>query len=119
MTALRVLQQADCSTFPCREECCSVGVDVWPEERQRMIDDGVAGESDFTGPEDDDGDLLYRTALGPRGCVFLLPTRGCRLHDTGYKPEVCTEVPRDAEEVAELAGYGMLPCHEQWKWKEE
>jgi hypothetical protein len=25
-------------------------------------------------------------------------------------------VPRDPEEVRELAGYGMLPCHGQWKW---
>jgi hypothetical protein len=81
-----------------------------------MIDAGVARESDFTGPELDEGDLLYRTALGPRGCVFLLPDRGCRLHGIGYKPEVCIEVPRDREEVEELAGYGMLPCHASWRW---
>jgi hypothetical protein len=82
-----------------------------------MIEEGAARESDFTGPELDEGDLLYRTAIGPRGCVFLLPDRGCRLHQTGYKPEVCVAVPRDPEEVAELAGYGMLPCHDLWKWK--
>jgi hypothetical protein len=81
-----------------------------------MIDDGVAGAPDFTGPELDDGDLLYRTALGARGCVFLEPARGCRLHTIGYKPSVCSEVPRDAEEVAELDGYQMLPCHREWKW---
>jgi len=91
-------------------------VDVWPHERQRLIDEGLANDNDFTGPEPDDGDLLYRTALGPRGCVFLLPARGCRLHATGHKPEVCVEVPRDPEEVAELAGYGMLPCHAEWRW---
>jgi hypothetical protein len=119
MVALPILQQADCSTFPCREECCSVGVDVWPPERERLIDAGLALESDFTGPELDEGDLLYRTAIGARGCVFLLPTRGCRLHVTGLKPSVCSEVPRDPEEVAELAGYGMMPCHDQWKWGDE
>jgi hypothetical protein len=29
-------------TFPCKEECCSAGVDVFADERQRMIDEGVA-----------------------------------------------------------------------------
>jgi hypothetical protein len=116
MTSLRLLQQPDCPTFPCNEECCSAGVDVWPQERQRMIDDGIAGPADFTGPELDDGDLLYRTAIGARGCVFLEPKRGCRLHAIGYKPSVCNDVPRDAEEVAELVGYQMLPCHREWKW---
>ena len=83
-----------------------------------MIDDGIATADDFTGPELDEGDELYRTAIGERGCVFLDPVRGCRLHAIGYKPEVCAEVPRDAEEVAELVGYGMLPCHQHWKWGE-
>jgi len=91
-------------------------VDVFPGERQRMLDDGIATASDFTGPEDDEGDLLYRTALGRRGCVFLQQDRGCRLHGTGYKPSVCGEVPRDAEEVAELLGYEMLPCHGEWSF---
>jgi hypothetical protein len=81
-----------------------------------MLDDGIASEADFTGPEDDGEDLLYRTALGQRGCVFLQPQRGCRLHDSGYKPSVCGEVPRDAEEVAELLGYEMLPCHREWSF---
>ncbi len=81
-----------------------------------MVENGIATAADFTGPELDDGDLLYRTALGPRGCVFLQAERGCRLHAIGYKPSVCAQVPRDAEEVAELFGYGMLPCHEHWKW---
>jgi hypothetical protein len=119
VTSLPILQP-DCRTFPCKEECCSAGVDVWPEERQRIIDAGHGRAEDFTGPEvDDEDDLLYRTALGPRGCVFLEPTRGCRLHTIGFKPEVCGEVPRDPEEVGELRDYGMLPCHAEWKWKEE
>jgi hypothetical protein len=117
MVSLRLVGQPDCCTFPCKEECCSVGVDVWPEERQRMLDDHIATAADFTGPEtDEEGDVLYRTALGSRGCVFLQPGRGCRLHSIGYKPSVCGEVPRDAEEVAELVGYDMLPCHREWKW---
>ena len=81
-----------------------------------MIDEGVATAADFTGPDMDEEDELYRTALGPRGCVFLEPTRGCRLHAIGYKPRVCAEVPRDPEEVAELRDYEMLPCHKEWKW---
>ena len=89
---------------------------MFADERQRMLDNAVATPENFTGPEDDEGDLLYRTALGPRGCVFLHPNRGCRLHGTGYKPSVCSEVPRDAEEIAELVGYEMLPCHEHWKF---
>ena len=89
---------------------------MFAAERQRMIEDGIATAADFTGPEMDEGDLLYRTALGPRGCVFLAPIRGCRLHAIGYKPRVCAEVPRDAEEVDELIGFEMLPCHREWKW---
>ena len=81
-----------------------------------MIDAGVARESDFTGPELDEGELLYRSALGPRGCIFLLPDRGCRLHGIGFKPEICRLVPRDPEEVEEMASDDMLPCHASWKW---
>jgi Fe-S-cluster containining protein len=116
MTSLPVLAP-DCRTYPCHEECCSAGVDVFPPERERMLRDGIATEADFTGPEtDEEGDVLFRTALGPRGCVFLREDRGCRLHAIGYKPEVCVEVPRDDEEVAEMAELGMLPCHRAWKW---
>ncbi|HMI87302.1 MAG TPA: hypothetical protein VK550_24610 [Polyangiaceae bacterium] len=116
MTSLPLLRQPDCTTFPCKEECCSAGVDVFADERQRMIEDGVATAADFTGPDMDEEDELYRTALGPRGCIFLNPSRGCRLHAIGYKPRVCAEVPRDAEEVSEMVGYDMLPCHEEWQW---
>ena len=76
MTSLRLIQAPDCRTYPCKEECCSWGVDVEPEERQRMIQDGIATEADFTGPQLYEGEPLYRTALSGRGCVFLLPTRG-------------------------------------------
>jgi Fe-S-cluster containining protein len=110
------LHQPDCTTYPCKEECCSAGVDVFADERQRMIDDGIASAADFTGPDPEEDEELYRTALGPRGCIFLGPTRGCRLHPIGYKPRVCAEVPRDAEEVEELVGYEMLPCHQEWAW---
>lgn len=81
-----------------------------------MIDDGIATAEDFTGPQLDEGDLLYRSALGPRGCVFLQPTRGCRLHVIGYKPSVCIAVPRDAEEVADMLEDDQMPCHLEWKW---
>jgi hypothetical protein len=91
-------------------------VDVFADERQRMIGDGIATAADFTGPDPEEDEELYRTALGPRGCIFLGPTRGCRLHAIGYKPRVCAEVPRDAEEVEELVGYEMLPCHQEWSW---
>lgn len=116
MTSLPLLKQPDCTTFPCKEECCSAGVDVFADERDRMIEGGIATAADFTGPELDEDDLLYRTALGARWCVFLDARRGCRLHGTGYKPRVCSEVPRDREEVAELFDYGMLPCHGEWQW---
>ena len=116
MISLRLVEQPDCRTFPCKEECCSAGVDVYPEERQRMIDAAVATAADFTGPEIDEGELLYRTALGVRGCVFLQPTRGCRLHAIGYKPRVCVAVPRDPEEVADMLEDDMFPCHSHWKW---
>jgi hypothetical protein len=89
---------------------------VFADERKRMIDDGIATAADFTGPEMDEEDELYRTALGPRGCIFLQAARGCRLHGIGYKPSVCSEVPRDREEVDELVGYEMLPCHAEWQW---
>ncbi len=101
----------DCTTFPCQEECCSAGCDVWPHERAALLDQGLAHLPDFEGPyEDDDGDWMYRTAIRSRGCTFLGEKRGCVLHDTGLKPEVCSAVPRDAAEVNEMVADGMLPC---------
>jgi Fe-S-cluster containining protein len=106
-------------TFPCAQECCSAGVDVWPEERDRMIQDGVARETDFTGPEADEwGDVLYRTAVGARGCVFLRESRGCSLHGGPYKPSVCIEVPRDEDELDEMEQDAMLPCRSSWSFRE-
>ena len=81
-----------------------------------MIDDGIATAADFTGPELYDGEPLYRTALSGRGCVFLEPTRGCRLHVNGYKPSVCVAVPRDQEEVEDMLADDQMPCHLEWKW---
>ena len=111
------LAQPDCRTFPCQEECCVAGVDVWPAEREALLREGLGTEADFTGPDlDDDGDSLYRTAIGARGCVFLDAVRGCRLHYTGHKPSTCVVVPRDADEVEEMRGDGMMPCHREWRW---
>ena len=121
MTSLPIiLEQPDCQTYPCKEECCSAGVDVSPEERQRIIDDGHGRAEDFTGPErDEEDDLLYRTALGPRGCIFLAADARVPLALHRLQARVCAEVPRDAEEVdRDASSYGMLPCHAHWKWKD-
>jgi Fe-S-cluster containining protein len=99
-----------CLTFHCADECCRYGADVEIEEYRRLIDRGLATADEFTGPEEDEGFWMYRTALGPRGCVFLLPGRGCRLHDTGFKPGVCMVFPRDAAEAKEAYEDGYLPC---------
>ena len=105
----------DCVSYPCREECCQAGCDVWPHERAALIEQGLAGETDFTGPyQDDEGDWLFRSGLGTRGCTFLDQQRGCRLHFTGLKPEVCVVVPRSADEADEMATDGMLPCRSAW-----
>lgn len=113
---MTILERPDCMTYPCREECCSYGADVWPDERERMIRAGVATAAEFTGPLEPDecGDVLYRTALGPRGCVFLDARRGCRLHVPGYKPEVCHLAPRDPDEVEEMVEDEILPCRGAW-----
>jgi len=111
------VQQPDCRTFLCHEECCSAGCDVWPHERARLLDAALARADDFEGPYvDDDGDELYRTALAARGCVFLNERRGCRLHTTGLKPEVCVLVPRDEDEADEMAADDMLPCRAAWRY---
>ena len=104
-------------TYPCQQECCSAGVDVWPDERARILGEGHGCASDFTGPETDEaGDVLYRTALDARGCVFLsVDSRGCRLHPAGVKPSVCHLAPRDAEEIIEMRDLSMLPCHAEWR----
>ena len=113
-----VLTAPDCMTFPCAQDCCSHGADVWPAEREALIDAGHARAEQFTGPEpDEDGDWLYRTAVGPLGCVFLAEAgRGCGLHFTGLKPEVCRVVPRDHDEAEELRDDGQLPCFTSWRF---
>jgi hypothetical protein len=105
----------DCVTYPCHEECGGAGCDVWPHERAKLIESGLAHAADFDEAyQDEEGDWLHRTALGSRGCVFLRETRGCRLHETGLKPEVCAAVPRNAPEADEMAADGMLPCRSAW-----
>lgn len=116
--ALRVLAAPDCMTYPCQEDCCHAGGDVWPHERDAIIGRGLGSAADFVGPyRDDEGDVLFRTAIGPRGCVFLEARRGCRLHTTGYKPEVCVVAPRSPEEVDELVGEDLLPCRDAWRYE--
>jgi len=105
------LEPSPCTTFQCADKCCRYGVDVLVEEYDKLIATHLAKPSDFTGPEaDEDGVMLYRTALGRRGCIFLLPKRGCRLHNTEYKPSVCLVFPRDKAEALEAYHDGYLPC---------
>jgi Fe-S-cluster containining protein len=99
-----------CLSFRCTDQCCTYGADVEIEEYRLLIEHGLATPGEFTGPEEDEGFWLYRTALGPRGCIFLLPERGCRLHNTGFKPSVCRVFPRDAAEAKEAYEDGYLPC---------
>lgn len=102
----------DCTTFECKDACCRHGADVFPHERDQLVQAGLARPEDFVGPElDDAGDWLFRTRTNSRGCVFLLETRGCRLHPTGKKPAVCIIFPRDVAEVHEAYQDGDLPCY--------
>jgi len=101
----------DCLNFPCHDVCCSYGVDVRPEERERLIRDGYATAEHFTGPTEEDGELYYRTRVNGHRCVFLKQNaRGCRLHEFDVKPEVCNVFPRDEEEAREMYEDGTLPC---------
>jgi hypothetical protein len=106
-------REPDCSKFSCDDACCRFGVDVWPEEAENLIAAGVATAADFTGPEADDaGDVLFRTALGPRGCVFLKDGRGCRLHGTPLKPITCVKMPSSDEDIEYMLADGIMPCCE-------
>lgn len=90
---------------------------MWPREREALLAKGLGQESDFGALYvDEEGDELFRTAVGPRGCVFLREGRGCRLHDTGLKPQVCVVAPRDPEEADEMRDEDMLPCHHAWQY---
>jgi Fe-S-cluster containining protein len=101
-----------CLSYHCTDQCCTYGADVEIGEYHRLIASHLAQPGEFTGPEEDEGVWLYRTALGPRGCVFLKPERGCRLHDTNFKPSVCRIFPRDFAEAREAFEDGYLPCVE-------
>ena len=105
------LTQWDCVSFPCGDSCCQHGVDVFAHERDLLISVGTAIASDFSEPNTDEtGTIMYRTQTGPRGCVFLMDGRGCRLHISGHKPLTCHVWPRDFEEAMCAAGEGYLPC---------
>lgn len=101
----------DCCSFPCGDSCCQHGVDVFAHERDLLISTGKASAADFLRPKTDkSGTIVYRTRIGPRGCVFLLDERGCRLHISGHKPLVCREWPRTFQEAKRAAGKDYLPC---------
>ncbi len=100
-----------CVEFSCVDDCCRYGVEIQEYEYLRLISDHKASLADFVGPNlDENGGMTYRTSLGPRGCAFLLPRRGCRLHGTTYKPTACQLFPRDIEEAESAYSSGYLPC---------
>jgi len=108
-----------CLKINCSDLCCKYGVDVLPEEYANLLAHHLAEAVEFTGPEEDeDGVWLYRTAEGKRGCIFLSATRGCRLHDTPYKPIVCQLFPRDQAEALEAYQDGYLPCIDHYVRRE-
>ncbi len=101
----------DCFSFPCKDSCCQHGADVFEHERDILIAAGIATAADFLLPETDEtGITMYRTRKGPRGCVFLLDERGCRLHSSGHKPSVCSAWPRTFQEAKGAADDDYLPC---------
>jgi len=110
----------DCLKFNCWDKCCMYGVDVQLDEYANLIANHLAEPGEFTGPEDDDdGVMVYRTMEGSRGCIFLSATRGCRLHNTQYKPIVCQLFPRDQAEALEAYQDGYLPCISHYVRAEE
>jgi Fe-S-cluster containining protein len=94
----------------CADACCRYGVDVLPEEYERIVASNIALAKKFTKPYKSDGEILYRTRVRKRGCVFLMPQRGCRLHSTGQKPITCRTFPKDLAEAEEAHQNGYLPC---------
>ncbi|NLF40889.1 YkgJ family cysteine cluster protein [bacterium] len=106
------MDEFDCLGFDCRDACCRYGADVYPAEMKRLIDAGLARPSDFTGPDvDEEDEVMYRTRATRKGCVFLGPGRGCRLHATKLKPSVCSTFPLDEEEALEMHEEGAFPCY--------
>jgi hypothetical protein len=79
--------QFPCERFDCHDDCCKYGVDVEIGERGLLIDRGLAKPEECTGPEEADGFLICRTALGPRGCIFLNPGRGRRAWAVRDRPQ--------------------------------
>lgn len=74
-----------CWPCPHSSTCCRFGTSVTPAEHAAMVQ--------AHGPEvvrAVPGDL--RTAVGPRGCVFL-GENGCLIHDETYYPATCRAFP--------------------------
>jgi Fe-S-cluster containining protein len=99
-----------CMETNCADACCSYGVDVLPEEYEKIISLNIASPKQFTQPYKSDGEILYRTRVRKGGCIFLQPQRGCRLHATGRKPITCITFPKDMDEAREAYEDGYLPC---------
>jgi Fe-S-cluster containining protein len=104
----------DCLSFPCNDGCCTLGVRATAAEKKRIIESGLGTEADFHNtPVHEDGEEYYYTRADQRGCVFLRPERGCRLHDHNIKPEICTYFPYDLEDAQEMYELGAMPCFHQ------
>ncbi len=101
----------DCMTFPCGDGCCTLGVCASKEEKERIIASKLGTEEDFDPEpiEEYDG-IHYHTRVTMRGCVFLNPTRGCRLHQAGVKPVICSNFPFDLEDAQEMFEEDAMPC---------
>jgi len=103
----------DCIGIDCADECCRYGVDVLPDEYDRLASSDLARPEEFTKPFKRDGEILYRTKLGKRGCIFLMPQRGCRLHSAGQKPITCQTFPKNLREARTAYRDGYLPCFDR------
>jgi Fe-S-cluster containining protein len=119
-TTGRRRREPPCLQYDCADLCCKYGVDVRLDEYANLIANHLAVPGEFTGPEEDeDGVLVFRTVEGIRGCVFLSTVRGCRLHNTPFKPIVCRLFPRNEAEALEAYGDGYLPCISHYVHLEE
>jgi len=104
----------DCMTFPCEDGCCRLGVRVTEEEKKRILASGLGVAEDFDpNPIEEEDGNYYHTIVTYRGCTFLLPSRGCRLHAHGVKPEICLYFPFDLEDAREMFEEDAMPCFHQ------
>jgi hypothetical protein len=101
----------DCMTFPCKDDCCTLGTRATEAEKIRIISSGLGTENDFDPhPITEDDGIHYHTKATTRGCVFLRSTRGCKLHEHGIKPKICLIFPADLKDAREMFDEDAMPC---------